>query len=320
MPYGQDSNIGISFQDSYGSSLVDSVYFLPHLTDGVKLEIPPLIDEAMKGIYDEGESYEGPKMVAGDFETTAQAISLGVMLRAMMGAPSTVNSDGLYTHTFKPRIADFDEKCANDPVTYYRYLQTGSAELLYDLNASTLELAIANGELMKAKIGFVGGSFEQLADIAAAYPVGKKFAWDVTSVSIGGAGKDEMMDLTITIDDQLEAQHTLSGSKYPARIKRTGMRTVAVAGTLKFDNQDEYQQFISQSERALIVNFKGITEVQSGYYEEIKIELPAMRYSDVPVAAGGPGPLEISFTGAGKYKVTSATALQITLTNTQAAY
>jgi len=318
--YGQDSNVGICFQNSYGTAQTSSIYFLPHLTDGVKLEIPPLLDEAMRGVYDEGDSYIGPKKAGGDFETNAQAIALGVALKALMGNPSTVTSLGVYTHTFQPRTADFDQKCANNPLTYYRYLQTGSAELFYDLNASTLEMTIAKGELLKAKLGLVGGSYSQIADVAAGYPVGKKFAWDVTSVSIGGAGKDEMTEMTIVIDDQLEAMHTLNGTKFPARIRSTGMRTVAINGTLKFDNQDEYQQYISQSERELIANFKGTTEIQSGYYEEIKIQAPLLRYSDIPVAAGGAGEIEVSFSASAKYSVDSATALMITLTNTQAAY
>jgi len=326
MAYGQNSNIAIGFQDTYGTAttdsgtLVGSLYFLPHLSDGVKLEIGEIVDEAMRGIFDEGDSYEGPKSAGGDFDTTAQAISLGVMCRAFFGPPVTVTSGGVYEHTFTPRTSDFSEKCAGDPTMYYRYLETGSAEVFYDLNASMLELGITNGELLRSKITFVGGSHLQIAALVADYPVGRKFAWDVASVSIAGVGRDEQMDLTITFDDQLTASHTLNNSKFPSRIKRSGMRTVAVAGTLKFDNQDEYQQFIAQSERELIVNFKGGTEIQSGYYEEIKITCPAMRYVDIPVQAGGPGEIEVSISAKGKYHTGSATSAQVVVVNTQASY
>ena len=320
MAYGQNSNIAFCFQNSYGTEQVSSLYFLPHLADGVKLEKPDVVDEAMRGVFDEGDSYEGLNKAGGDFATNAQAIGLGVLLKGLMGDPTTVASDGHYTHTFRPRTADFDEKCANNPLTYYRYLETGSAELFYDMNISALELGVVNGELMKAKATLVGGSHKQIANVSASYPVGKKFTWDVASISIGATGRDEMLDLTIVFDDQLEATHTLNGSRYPARIKRTGMRTVSVNGTLKFDNQDEYQQFIAQSERELVLNFKGPTAVDSGYYEEVRITLPALRYTDIPVAAGGPGEIEASFTAKGKFHVGSAVAGEVVLVNTQAAY
>jgi len=320
MAYGQNSNIALGFQNSFGTSLTNSLYFIPHLSDGVGLDIPPLVDESMRGINDEGDTYEGPKSVGGDIESRAQAIPFGVLCKAMMGDPVTVNSGGIYTHTFKPVTTDFDIKSANVPVTYYQYLDTGSAQLHYDLVATTFEIGIAQGELLRAKVGFVGGKFMQRAPLSPVYPTGKRFAWNVTSLSVGGAAKSEQMDLTITLDDSIEAMHTLSGSKFPDRVKRSGFRTVTVAGTLKFDNQDEYQQFISQSERELVVNFEGVTEIQSGYNEAIRITVPNMRYSDLKPVAGGVGLIEVSFTAMGKYNTSSGTSLEVTVVNTQAAY
>jgi len=322
MPYGQKSNTGIIFQDSYGTAGdTSSIHFIPNLSESLKLSIPPLISENMRGVFDEGDTYEGPRTVDGSIETEAQPIALGALFKSVLEETSNVNSDGIYTRTFKPRTSDFDEKSANNPVTAYAYRDTGSAMLYSDLNGAMLELGIANGEFLKAKVDYVGGEFSQSASVAASYPVGKRWTWDTTSVSLGGSAVDEIMDMTISLDDGgLEASHTLNNSKYPSRIKRTSMRSISVSGTLKFENQDEYQEFISQSERELIMTFKGATEIQSGYNEELIVKLPLMRYEEAAPAAEGAGYIEMSVTAKGKYSVDSGSSMELTLVNTQANY
>ena len=322
MPYGQKSNMGIIFQDSYGTAGdVNSIHFIPNLSESLKLMIPPLISENMRGVFDEGDAYEGARTVEGSIDCEAQPIPLGVLFKSILEETSNVNSSGIYTRTFKPRVSDFDSLSANNPVTAYAYRDTGSAMLYSDLNGAMLELGIANGEFLKAKVDFVGGEFSQNASVAASYPTGKRWTWDTTSVSLGGAAISEVMDMTISLDDGgLEASHTLNGSKYPSRIKRTAMRAISVSGTLKFEDQTEFQEFLTQSERELIMTFTGPTEVQSGYYETLTIKLPKLRYEEAAPTAEGAGYLELSVTAKGKYSVDSGSSMEITLINTQASY
>lgn len=318
--YGQESQIGISFQDSFGTSQQDSIFWIPKLSENISKEIPQLVEQNLKGIFDEGAHYEGPHSINGPIETEANPVSVGVLLKCVMGEPATVNSDSLYTHTFKPRTSDWDSKAANVPVTIEKYLGVGSADLFYDMNGTSLTLSVTNGELMKGSVEFVGGSNSQQANSAASYPTNKLWSWDTSSVSIGGSGKSEIMDMTITLNEQLEAMHTLDATKTPSRIKRTGFRTVEVSGTLKFDNADEYQQFLDQSEREMIIHFEGVTAVQSGYNEALTITLPSLRWIEDKPAAGGPGEIEVGVTGKGVYNVGSATAMEVVLYNGQSGY
>ena len=320
--YGQTTDLAINLQNSFGTELVSSLYFMPFLNESIALDKPPLVSEAMRGVFDEGDDYEGPNSVAGDVEVEAQPIELGVILRALCGAPTTVTSTGVYAHTFEPRTADFDQLSANDPITVYKFFNdSGSAQLFYDCNASALELSVANGEFLKMKMSVVGANWKQSVGVAAAYPVGKRLTWDISSVSIGGAAVPEISALTIALDDGgLEAMHTLNNSKFPSRIKRAGARTISVDGTFKFDNQDEFQQFISQSERELVLHFESAVEIQSGYNEAFTMKLPLLRYNEAKPTAGGPGPVEMAVTAKGKYSVNSATSIQFILVNTQAAY
>lgn len=318
--YGQTTEVGICFQNSFGTVLTDSMYWIPFTSEEVGLDKPPLIEQDMTGIFDEGAHYEGANMIAGDINMEAHPISLGVFLKAAMGEPTTVDSGNLHAHTFKPRTADWDEKAAANPCTIQKYYGVGSADLLSDMVVGTYELNIANGEFLTFKAGWVGGTFAQQARIAPSYPTGKRWTFDQSSNSLGGSGKSEISALTVTVEENLEAMHTLNNSKFPSRVKRTGFRAVNVSGTLKFDNQDEYQEFLNQTERQLKATFTGNVEVQSGYYDTLEIDIPLARHTEFKPAAGGPGEIEVSFSSKGVYSVNSGTALAITLTNTQAAY
>ena len=246
---------------------------------------------------------------------------MGVLLRGLMGAASVTATSSLFAHLYKPRTADFDDLSAGDPMTYFKYLDdTGSASLFYNLNINALELGCNNGEFLTAKASFVGGSFSQNVDIAASFPTGKRFTWDASSLQLGGSAVGTVKALTVTIDESLEAMHTINNSAYPSRVKRTGNRSVEVGGTIIFDDQTEYQNFLSQTEQSFIATFKGPVDVGSGGADTIEIDMPALRYTEFKPVAPAAGKLEVAFTGSAKYLSTSATAIAITLTNTQAVY
>lgn len=321
MGYGNNSRVAISFQNSYGTSLTNSLYWLPIISEGVGLEKEQLISGEMRAIFDEGTHYEGKNTVSGPIAVEAQAIPLGVMMKAVFGDPTTVTSDAVYTHTFKPRTADFDGKAANIPVTVHKYLdQGGSASLFYDLVGSTFELGIANGELLKATVEFMGGKESQTAAVATSYGTGEHFTWDVASVSMASSATTEVMDITVKVDEKLEGGFTLDGNKTPSRVKRTGFRETTINGTLKFEDQRHYQDFKAQSNQDMTIHMVNESEIQSGYFESLTVTTPLRRFTELKPVADGPGEVEVSFSAKGVYSATSATAIAFTLVNTQAAY
>ena len=320
MSYNQNTHIAIGFQNSFDTANVASLYHMQHLEETVSLDIPPLIDQSNKGIFDEGDGYAGPKMIAGDLTINAKAIPLGVLLRGLMGAASVSAVTSLFAHEFKPRTTDFDKFSAGDPLTYLKYNDTGSSDQFYNMNISALEFGVNAGEFLTAKATFVGGTFSQLEDIAASFPTGKRMTWDSSSIQLGGAANGDLKALTININDGIEAMHTFDGTTYPSRNKRTAERTIEVGGTIVFDDQVEYQNFISQAEQSLIACFAGPVDVGSGGPDKIVFDMPAFRYLTFPIEGGGPGKKEVGFTGSAKYLSSSATAIAITLTNTFAVY
>lgn len=322
MSYGQKSHVAVAFQNSWDNSNVTSLYHIQHLDESVGLNIPPLIDESARGVFDEGDGYGGPRTVDGDLTINAKSIPLGVLLRGLMGPASTSATGSMTAHLFKPRSSDFDDKSAGDPISYLKYMDDGgSASLFYNLNIGMMEFGANNGEFLTAKAGFVGGSFSQNAEVAASYPTGKRFTWDASSVQIDGSANCTLRALTITIEESLEGMHTLCNTEYPTRVKRTGSRTIAVGGTVIFDDQTEYQKFIAQTEQSMKVSFMGsVVTGDTDQYDQIEFDIPALRYTEFKPVAAGAGKTEVAFTGSAKYHTNSATAIAITLTNTQTVY
>lgn len=318
--YGMDAGIGLSFQNSYGTSNTASMHWLEPISESVDLKKAMLVRKGMRGIYDEGAYQEGANSVGGDISIEARALPLGALLSAVMNR-TTVTSTGVYTHTFKPRTVDWDDYSAERPFTYHKHLgDTGSAHLYSDLNGNHLELSVKDGELLTAKLGVIGGTYSQIAEVAAVYPTGDALNWAVASASLGGAGRAEFRALNVTVNNNLEAKQTLGIGRFPKRVKRNAQRVVDISGTLLFNSQTDMQSFINQAEQRFFLQLTSPTQIQSGYYESLNIDIPSMRFTEHPIPIGNPAELEIAFKAKGVYNTGSATNIAITLVNSKAGY
>jgi len=328
MAYGVKSILGIRFQNSFDTVPLDAdaYEFFEFMSESITEKIPPLKVTGMRGIYDEGETEPGARTIDGDINIESRALDSGVLMKAMFGA-TLVSSNhidansGVFRHVWEPNQTDFDELSAKTPVAIHKHVDTpSSATIFYNMNANMIEWGLANGDFLKTKLSFVGGTRIQLSPDVATYKTGRRFTWDQTSISLDGVANCDFRELTITVDDSLEAQHTLCNSPYPSRIKRTDFRKITIGATLVFKDETEVAAFRAQSERALIISNRGKVDISSGsatnLYEELTIEMPAMRYTEVDPAASAPGSLELSVTADIKYHVNSATAMRMILTNT----
>lgn len=321
MSYGMDARVGINFQAAYGTAATTSMHWVEPLSESVNLSKAQLIQQGLRGVYDQGRYQEGANSVGGDISIEAKPVQLGVVLNAALQRTATVTSASVYAHTFKPRTSDFSAGCPETPFTYMKYLNTGSAHLYSDLNASNMTMEIANSELVRASMSVVGGTFSQTAAIAASYTVQDALDWAVSSVSFGAAAKTNIRQMTLTINNALEAKHAMGETdRFPNRIRRSGMREISVSGTLCFDDQTEFQQFLSQTEQRVQINLRGRTEIQSGYVDSVLIDIPSMRFTEFPQSVGGPGELEVSFNAAAVYNTGSGNSLTVTLVNCKSGY
>jgi len=151
----------------------------------------------------------------------------------------------------------------------------------------------------------IGAGFAKSAKQTPSYPAGSEYVWDQCSISLGGTAIDEMSTISLTFNNNLEGKGTLNFSKFFNRIKRAGYRTIEISGTLLFTNQTEADAFRNQTERRLVITTK-----QGCSF--LEIDIPSMRYNVFPVNIGGPGQIEVGFSGSAKYNSTSGTMIEIT--------
>ncbi len=316
MGYGIGGHLGISFQSSFGTSNANSRDYMEIVSESVSEDIPAIVSENLRGIYDEGGNYEGFHTIAGDIMAEAHPIGLGKMLGAFCNNSSISNQASCYTHEFIPQHTDFDDLSAVRPMTIEIYRSDGgSAGIYYDCNCNELTLEFAHNALMKSSIGVVGGKFTRTAATTPTYPAGSAFPWNVTSVSMGGAAIDEIVSLTIKGNNALETKGTLDGTKTANRIKRNGFRTFEISGTLMFDDQVQFDKYISYTNQRLIVHVAGGTVGNSTV--SFTVDVPNVVYTAFPANISGPGLIEVSFTGKASYNTTSSYIAQFTLVNTK---
>jgi hypothetical protein len=204
-----------------------------------------------------------------------------------------------------PSPDDFDDLAALPPMTMEAYRDAGSAFQYYDCMVSQLSLEYAHSTFVKSTATIVGGGFTKAAKQTASFEPFSEFTFDQASIHIAGTAVDEIQDLTVTINNNLEATYTLNASKFPNRIKRSAKRTVEISGTILFVSQAEADVFRAQTERRLVLHTKQGSN-------SMEVDVPSFRYTAFPVNIGGPGQIAVGFTGKGKYNAGSGTAIKVT--------
>ena len=325
--YGSDMKISIAHQNSFGTPVtaVGSFTAIPVLSETLAGDKPPLEINNMRGVHDAGPTKEGANSISGGFEAEANPISIGALLKAAFGTPTSTkaNSASVYTHVFVPDSADFDQFAAMRPLTIVKDFADGSsADLFSDMVCSNIALSIANSELLKVSVEFLGGKQGHKASIATAFEdTSRAFAWDVASMSTGGVAVEEVMDCTITLDNALSNKHTLNTSKEPSRTKRDGFRTVMVEGNMLFETHSHYLDWKNQTEQNFKMHLASTgSAISSGYTDSLTLECPTFKYDEFKPNAGGAGQIEVAFKGRGIFNVGSGHSLKATLVNTVAAY
>lgn len=325
---GMKATVGLAFQNSYGTApSVSSVMFLPILGETIDPVVPPLYPNDFTHVLEEAHEVEmGAESIAGDITLNAGPITLGALLKAALGDPTSAIAGSSYQHTFVPRSGDFDIYTANRPLAVFKgWAGVNSSELFYDMNLNTLELSVAQGELLKVKAGFVGGKQSYVApQPAPTFPAGRRLPWDVASIQVGSgsgiAAHPEFRSFALQIDNGIEPMHTLAGQTEPARNARNGFRKISISGTMLFDNLLEYDAFLAHTERVFIATFVSKDTIMTNTRNTLRIDIPSLRYKELKKPTAGPGRIEVQVSGDAVYNAGSGHALRVILANTYAAY
>lgn len=314
MGYGMLGSALFNFQNSYGASQVTSQWAVPILSESLVYTEEQIAEQGMYRRLGESPYHRGMQSVAGDVAMEAHPQAMGFMLRSAFGRCVSTSDTNFTTHVFNPAGSDFDLRAAVTPLSVEVYRDIGSAALYFDLLGNQVALSVANGELMNLTLGVIGGGFTRKANATPTYTDGAPFQWDQSSHLWNGAAILDIRNLTVTMANQLEAMHTLVNSRAPYKIKRTGMQTVEVTGSILFQQHSYWDWYLQGSEFPLKLHFAGASP------NALTIDIPKLRLTDFSPSIAGPGEIEASFTGRAMFHADSNTACTVTLVNSQPWY
>lgn len=313
--YGMLGHVMVNFQNSFGTSLVTSQEAIAVTEAGLVKGIEQIAEAGMYSRLSESPYHDGVQSFEGEISLEASPISIGYFLKSVIGYTQTTSGTGENVHIFKPRNSDFDEFAACDPMTIEQHLDVGSAGLFSDMCGNTLALNIANSELLDLTAGFIGAGFTRKDPSTPVYPTASPFKWDQMSGSFNGEPILDITDLTLNFNNNLQSFYTLQNCSVPRKIKRTSMQVIELTGTMIFQSHSYWQAYEAGSELPFVLNFSGIESPNN-----LKIDIPLLRFKSYEPTIAGAGIIEASFTAGAMFSVTSNTALEITLTNTQVGY
>lgn len=326
MSYGAQIKFGIARQSAAGAAVTTATsYFGIALTnEDVGLEKEELISANLTGRFEQGAVYDGVSKVAGTIEFELTPVNMLAALMATVNyAPTIVTSGSLRTATWLPNATDFSSTLVKAPISIYKqFSDASSAEQFYDCQFSQMELSLSQGQFMKGRMTVVGGArtptgIGSLGVLPPANDVGVLFPWSVASLSLGGSAISQYSDISISLNENVDAIYSMDGTLTPYKYTRTGFREVTVQGTMYFTNRDLLNAFANGTQQRLLVTLQATrSAIQSGYYNTLVIDVPQMKVTAFKPGASGPGEVSVSFTGRGVLDPTSNYAIQYTTITT----
>jgi len=313
--YGMRGHVMIQCQSAFGTSLTTSLTAVAVTNASLVYGIEQKIETGMYGRFAESPYHSGFWSFGGDITMEASPISLGWFLKSALAAPTTTSGTNTQTHLFKPATSDFSDRAAVTPLTIEQHIDVGSAGVFSDMCGNTLSFNVANGELLNVTAGFIGAGWTRKAAGSPTYPAAKPFKWDQFSGSFNSAAIVDLNDLTITVNNNLEARYTLQNTAVPRKIKRTAQQVIELTGSMLFQSHSYFDAFLAQTEYPFKIHFAG-----SQTPNALTFDFPALRFKSFEASIGGPGLIEASFTAGAMYHTGSATAMAVTLVNTQALF
>lgn len=327
MSYGAQIKFGIARQTAVGSgsgtTAAGSFHHFPLISEDVGLEKDEVLSENLTGRFEQGASYDGVNRVAGTIAFEPTPKSLGSVLTAVFGPAISATSGSLRTLSFLPSTSDYSAIAIQEPYTVYKqWVDASSAECYFDCQFGQIEFTFAQGQLLRAQATVSGGSrvatgIGSLGLTLDTADLQLGLLWDSTSISYGGVAASQYSEITIALNENIEPLYTLNGTLSPYKFTRTGFREVTVNGTMYFADRAALNDFVIGATKRLLVSAQARkTQIQSGYYATLTIDVPALKISQFKPGVTGPGEVSVNFTGRGTLDTTSNYSMKVILINT----
>ncbi len=329
MSYGAQAKVGFARQASTNSWVTQATSYhgFGFVSEDMGLEVDEVISQNLTGLFEEGAVYQGINRINGTIEFELTPRNLGMALAMVVNhSPVEATSGSVKTRTFLPNTQDFSATLVKAPISIYKqFSDANSAELFYDCQLGQLELTLAQGALTRGRATVNGGTRLPTgigsADVRpVTSDVGRLFPWNVASISYGGAAVQNFSELTVSLNENIDALYTMNGTLAPFKYTRTSFREVTVNGTFFLTDRTFLNNFVTDTQaRLLIYMINTRTAIQSGYFDSLLVDVPQAKVTAFKPGASGPGEVSVSVSMRGVADPNSNYAIQFTQQSTYAA-
>lgn len=319
MSYGMGGYLGFGKEVTWGTA-VSPGSFMEAMSENLSTSIDRFDTRNIFNSYAEPDDTVGLNRHEGDLVIPSNAEAIGILLNAALGSVvSTSTLAAYWTHVFQARATDVSSLTPLQPYTVEVFRDVTSAQQYAGAVCKQFVLAAQPNQDLRATASWVAKSLLNKARVAQAsvlFPTtpGQPFTFDTCSISIAGAAVDLIEGFTLTVNNQLEGVAALNNSNTLARIQRTGPVMVDLKGTISLTNIDEFNNFLTQTERAVTLSF-----FKPGSFSLV-IGLPRFVYTAFPMGQQGRNRTTVSFEGKARVPVGSTSQIVATLKNQTTGY
>jgi hypothetical protein len=315
--HGLIGHFGLAKESTWGTA-VAATDFAEILSENMTTTLDRFPTRNVHAAFHEPDDHVGAERNGGDVVVMAHPVSVGHFLKGVMNTVSqaAVVSGFLHRTRFITTKSEFADGVPVQPYTLEVFRDVGSSHRYAGALINRLSLSIAPNQELRVTASFLAKSASVIAKTTPTFPGSPTdpFTFDTCSLSLGGSATARIESLAISINNNLEGLLALNASDTIARVRRRGAQEVRISGVLDFIDNAEYDDFVAQTERALVMT---VTKTASF---QLVVSVPRMVYTAFPTGIGGRDRLTVGFEGMARYLTTSAVALSMELTTTKSNY
>lgn len=265
---------------------------LPVRNISLNPNVPDFTDDAMDGTAEPREWVAGKFGADGTFSVTGSRESMGTMMKATYGAPTTYGSTGSYDHYYQltSSLAPsfFFEQGHSDVTEYHLWLGN---------QISSWRQACTFQGLFQPEFGVVGLSMtpygsSQISGTITDRTGSRALNYISATVEEGGSAIAYLKTVNWNLDLHLERQGAMDGTRFGYAITRNALASINVDLTAHFLDSSLVTKGINGTETSIVVKAPAVETGQG-----VKTWLPTGKYKPFGINASGASALEQRFNG-----------------------
>lgn len=312
MSTGIEAKIGVGREATWGTGVASTRFITAR--EGITDDRGRLREDMVFGTRSTLPADPGRARFTGGFtDIPGRPQTVGEFLRAALGVPTTSGA-GPFVHVFKAKTTKFSEVAALPPYSATIKRRADLIDQFVGGQLSQLELRQPVDDALMLNADFLWKDVEAGSDETVTLDAGERFRYKHLKVLKGGNPFPYLIDLTLTINNNLDPEETLNETDVISAVDFGDKLAVTLALTASFRDKSLIDEF-----RAGTADEWQLTWTTAGG-AILDIAIPHLALDSAGAPIEGPGRITLSASGTAEYDSVAGHEIEITLTNEETSY